>query len=194
MPREDTTSQFTARLLRPKSPGAESGWAFVVLPQEASAKLPRRGRTTIDGAIDGEGFRALLEPDGQKSHWLRIDRELLEASGTAIGEVAQFEIMSVEQEPEPEVPPDLLEALEASPESRATWDDTTTLARLDWIHWVTSAKQSKTRAKRIKDACAMLAQGKKRVCCFDPSGYYSKALSAPRAAAECGATQARRLP
>jgi len=182
MPRQDTRSRFKARLLRPKSSGAESGWAFVVLPKEASAKLPRRGRTTIDGAINGEDFRALLEPDGQKSHWLRIDRELLEASGTAIGEIAQFEIVSVEQEPEPEVPADLLEALEASPESRATWDDTTTLARLDWIHWLTSAKQSETRAKRISDACDMLAQGKKRVCCFDPSGYYSKALSAPQAA------------
>jgi len=182
MPQEDTRSQFKARLLCPKSPGAEKGWAFVVLPREASAKLPRRGRTTIDGVMDGEKFRALLEPDGQKSHWLRIDRELLEAAGSAVSEIAQFEIMSVEQEPEPQVPPDFLEALEASPESRATWDDTTTLARLDWIHWVTSAKQSKTRAKRINDACDMLAQGKKRVCCFDPSGYYSKALSAPQTA------------
>ena len=182
MPREDNRSEFEARLLCPKSPGAEDGWAFVVLPKEASAKLPRRGRTTIDGVIDGAKFRALLEPDGQKSHWLKIERELLEASGAAIGEIARFEIMPVEHEPEPEVPPDFLAALEASPESRATWDDTTTLARLDWIHWIASAKQSKTRAKRINDACDMLAQGKKRVCCFDPSGYYSKALSAPQPA------------
>jgi hypothetical protein len=28
----------------------------------------------------------------------------------------------------------------------------------------------------------MLAAGKRRVCCFDPSGYYSKALAAPEAA------------
>jgi uncharacterized protein YdeI (YjbR/CyaY-like superfamily) len=90
--------------------------------------------------------------------------------------------MSVEQEPEPEIPSDLQEALAAAPEARAVWDDTTTIARLDWIHWITSAKQSKTRAKRISDACDMLASGKRRVCCFDPSGYYSKAFSAPKAA------------
>jgi len=88
--------------------------------------------------------------------------------------------MSVAQEPEPDVPPDLREALEAHPESRATWDATTTIARLDWIHWITSAKQAKTRKKRINDACDMLASGEKRVCCFDPSGYYSKAFSAPQ--------------
>ena len=144
-----------------------------------TAKLPRRGRTTVEGTINGRHFNALLEPDGQRSHWLRIDGELLEASGAAVGDVARFEVMSVEQEPEPEVPADLLESLLASPESRATWDNTTTVARLDWIHWITSAKQAKTRTKRINDACDMLAAGKKRVCCFDPSGYYSKAFSAP---------------
>lgn len=161
--------------------GPGNSWAFVVLPGEASAKLPRRGRTTVEGSINGEHFTALLEPDGQKSHWLRIDEELLQRSRAGIGDSAHFEIVTLEQEPEPEVPDDFAQALEVAPESRATWDATTTIARLDWIHWITSAKQAKTRVKRINDACDMLASGKKRVCCFDPSGYYSKAFSAPQA-------------
>jgi len=99
-----------------------------------------------------------------------------------MGEMASFEIASVDQEPDPEVPPDLLEALAVAPEARSVWEDTTNMARLDWIHWITSAKQAKTRAKRIIDACDMLASGKRRVCCFDPSGYYSKAFKAPEAA------------
>lgn len=179
---DDKKSQFTARVLRPKKPGDGARWAFVVLPKEVSAKLPRRGRTTVDGTVNGKGFRALLEPDGQKSHWLRIDQALLDASGAVIGDIVQFEIWPVEQEPEPDVPSDLLEALERSPDARAAWDDTTTIARLDWIHWITSAKQAKTREKRINDACDMLGSGKSRVCCFDPSGFYSKAFSAPQAA------------
>lgn len=182
MTQEDSSSRFSARLLRPQAPADGGSWAFVVLPKEASATLPRRGRTTIKGAINGHGFKALLEPDGQQSHWLRIDAELLKASGTAFGGVALFEIAAVEQEPEPEIPADLLKALDASAASRATWDATTTIARLDWIHWITSAKQAKTRTKRVGDACDMLASGKKRVCCFDPSGFYSKAFGAPQAA------------
>lgn len=180
MTQDETKSRFKAQLLRPQKPENDNAWAFVILPREASGKLPRRGRTTIDGTINGHGFRALLEPDGRKSHWLKIADELLKASGAESGEVAHFEIMAVEQEPEPQVPSDLAEALQASPEAQAMWEATTTIARLDWIHWITSAKQAKTRTKRINDACAMLASGKKRVCCFDPSGYYSKALSAPQ--------------
>ncbi|MBB3062610.1 YdeI/OmpD-associated family protein [Microbulbifer rhizosphaerae] len=182
MTQSDTKSRFKAKLLCPAKSGSDAPWAFIILPKNASAKLPRRGRTTVEGTINGHGFRATLEPDGQLSHWLRVNEELLEAAGVNIGDTVTFEIMSVEQEPEPEIPSDLQEALAAAPEARAVWDDTTTIARLDWIHWITSAKQSKTRAKRISNACDMLASGKRRVCCFDPSGYYSKAFSAPKAA------------
>lgn len=148
----------------------------------ASARLPRRGRITVHGTLNGRKFTALLEPDGQKSHWLRIDANLLKASGAGFDEIARFEIQAAEPEPEPQIPADLLQALRAAPEARAVWDATTTIARLDWIHWITSAKQAKTRAKRIRDACDMLAAGEKRVCCFDPSGFYSKALSVPAVA------------
>jgi hypothetical protein len=179
---KDTTSKFKAQLVRPEDPGNADSWAFVILPKVVSAKLPRRGRTTITGTLNGQKFEALLEPDGQKSHWLKVDRKLLKSADAAFGDVAQFEIRSAEQEPEPKVPPDLGQALKSSAEARATWDHTTTVARLDWIHWIESSKQAKTRAKRISDACDMLASGKKRVCCFDPSGFYSKALSPPKAA------------
>ena len=179
---ENTNSRFSAQLLRPRIRGNDAQWAFVVLPAEASETLPRRGRTSVDGTINGQVFRALLEPDGRRSHWLRLDPELLAAAEVTFGETADFEIMPLAQEPEPEVPSDLREALASAPESRATWDATTTIARLDWIHWITSAKQAGTRAKRVRDACDMLASGKKRVCCFDPSGVYSKAFSAPQAA------------
>ncbi len=182
MTQVDTKSRFKAKLLRPAKPGSDTSWAFVVLPKDASEKLPRRGRTTVEGTINGHHFQATLEPDGQLSHWLQVSSELHEAAGANIGDIVTLELMPVEKEPEPDMPSDLQEALAAAPEACRVWSDTTTIARLDWIHWITSAKQLKTRAKRIGDACDMLASGKKRVCCFDQSGYYSKAFRAPEAA------------
>ena len=49
----------------------------------------------------------------------------------------------------------------------------------DFIHWIVSARQSETRARRITNACDMLAKGKRRPCCFDRSGMYGKSLSCP---------------
>lgn len=177
----DSKTCFNAKLLRPADQDDEASWAFVVLPREVSEKLPRRGRTSVMGSINAHPFQATLEPDGQLSHWLKIGEDLQSPAGVKAGEIVSIEIAPMEQEPEPEMPQDLLAAMNLSPEARQTWDDTTTIARLDWIHWITTAKQSKTRAKRVSDACEMLAGGKKRVCCFDPSGYYSKAFRAPEA-------------
>jgi len=177
----DVKSRFEATLLRPAKPGNDTSWAFLVLPRDASEQLPRRGRTTVEGTINGHPFQATLEPDGQLSHWLQVSRALLKAAGAAVGDVVALELTPVKEEPEPDIPPDLQEALAAAPEAHKVWRDTTTIARVDWIHWISSAKQLKTRAKRISDACDMLASGKKHVCCFDQSGYYSKAFRAPEA-------------
>ncbi len=176
------TLQFDELLRRPAAAVDGELWAFIVLPKAISDTLPRRGRTTVEVRLKGKTFLVTLEPDGRLSHWMRISKDLLEAAGVAIGERVSFEITPVAQEPEPELPRDLQDALLAVPEALAAWKETTTLARLDWIHWLDSAKQTKTRIKRINDACDMLAAGKRRVCCFDTSGFYSKALAAPQEA------------
>ena len=172
--------RFKAKLLRPAA--AAGSWTFLILPKDASAKLPSRSMTTVEGAINGFPFRATLEPDGQNSHWLKVNRKMSEAAGAEAGDIVTLEIAPSAEEPEPRVPADLRKALAAAPKARALWSTITPIARRDWIHWITSAKQSETRARRVDSACSMLAAGKRRVCCFDRSGFYSKSLSAPKAA------------
>ena len=179
-----TASQirFTAKLLRPAATAKPASWTFLILPKDASAKLPSRGMTSVEGALNGFPFQATLEPDGQGGHWLRVERKLREAAGAEAGDVVTLELAPTAEEPEPRVPADLRKALAAAPQARTLWSDITPIARRDWIHWITSAKQPETRARRVVNACAMLAAGKRRVCCFDRSGLYSKSLSAPKAA------------
>ncbi len=179
---KSNASTFRTKLLRPAKPGEEDSWAFLVLPKEVSDRLPRRGRTSVEGTINGFPFQATLDPDGQLSHWLKVSKELREAAHANIGEMVEVQVSPADPEPEPRLPDDLQEALAASPAAKAAWEDTTTIARVDWIHWIESSKQAKTRKRRVDGACDMLSSGKKRVCCFDQSGYYSKSLSAPQAA------------
>ncbi|HET7921507.1 MAG TPA: YdeI/OmpD-associated family protein [Gammaproteobacteria bacterium] len=182
MSKAPTKLRFKAKLQRPvQSSGKDGAWAFLVLPKSVSEKLPRRGRTSVEGTLNGHPFQATLEPDGQLSHWLKVSKALCAASGVKPGDTVALELAPVAKEPEPKLPADLRTALAASPKAHAMWDATTTLARIDWIHWIESAKQSKTRKSRVEGACDRLASGKKRVCCFDPSGYYDKSLSAPEA-------------
>lgn len=182
MSRHTARIRFQATLQRPAAP-AGATWAFVVVPAAASAKLPTRGMVTVDGTLDGAPFQSTLEPDGEGSHWFRIDAALQQAAGTAPGARATFELAPVAQEPEPAVPDDLRAALQASPKARETWNDITPVARRDWIHWITSGKKAQTRVNRIAVACDKLAAGSRRACCFDRSGMVSRgSMGAPEAA------------
>jgi len=174
--------RFRAKLLRPLATGKSLSRAFVMVPKSVSAKLPSRSKTTVDGRINGVPFRATLEPDGQSGHWLKLNSRLREAAGAETSEVVTLEIAPVGKEPPPRMPVDLSQALAAVPAARAVWSDLTSIARRDWIHWIKSAKLAETRARRIRNTCDMLTSGKRRVCCFDRSGIYSKGFSAPKAA------------
>jgi Bacteriocin-protection, YdeI or OmpD-Associated/Domain of unknown function (DUF1905) len=174
--------RFSAKLFRPAESAKSDSWTFLILPRNASAKLPSRGMTSVEGTINGHTFRANLEPDGQKSHWLKVNRKMSEAAGAEAGDVVTLEIAPTAEVLEPVIPADLRKALNAAPKAQALWSRITPNARRDWIHWISSAKQRETRTRRIKNACSMLAAGKRRVCCFDRSGFYDKSLSAPKAA------------
>lgn len=174
---------FEAPLRRPADPGPGEAWCFVLLPAEVSAELPRRGRLTVEGTINGRRFRKTLEPDGQGSHWLRIGPDLVGPGESGAGQGVKLALAAVVPEPDPTPPADLAAALSVDPAAQAVWAETSSLARVDWIHWVESAKQNRTRETRVRTACSMLAGGKRRVCCFDPSGVYSRAFTAPKEAA-----------
>ena len=95
-----------------------------------------------------------------------------------------LEITPMAVEPGTTLPADLRKALSANPAAKTTWSDITPVARRDWIHWITSGKKVETRDRRVATACNMLASGKRRACCFDRSGLYSKSLTCPIATDE----------
>jgi hypothetical protein len=161
-----STIRFSANLIRPKATEKVGSWTFLTLPKRASAKLPSRGVTMVEGTINGFPFRAALEPNGTGSHWLGVNKALQEAAGADAGDTVTVEITRAGDEPELRVPMDLRKALATAPPAQALWGDITPMARRDWILWISSAKQPETREGRIEKACDMLASGKRRVCCF----------------------------
>jgi Bacteriocin-protection, YdeI or OmpD-Associated/Domain of unknown function (DUF1905) len=154
---------FKARLLKIGS------WNLLRLPESASAKLPSRGMTMVEGTINGFRFQAALEPDGKGSHWLRVKESMREAAGAGAGDAVTLAIEPTRDWPEPRVPADLKNALTADPQARTLWMDTTPMARWDWIRWIGSTKQPETRRRRIETACSKLKAGQRRPCCFNRS-------------------------
>ena len=61
--------RFKAKLFRPAESDPESirGWTFLTLPKDASAKLPSRGITPIEGTINGSPFQPRSNPTARKA-------------------------------------------------------------------------------------------------------------------------------
>ncbi len=64
------------------------------------------------------------------------------------------------------LPTDLRDAVTATPKALQTWEDITSLARNEWICWVTSGKKADTRDIRIRKAISKLSGGMRRPCCW----------------------------
>jgi len=81
-------SHVEAMLRRPADLQGDDEWAVIILPKTASDAFPRRGRTSMQGSINGHPFEATLEPDGQLSHWFKVPEALMQVAGVAISVTA----------------------------------------------------------------------------------------------------------
>jgi len=144
-------------------------WTILMFPKSASAKLPSRGMTLVEGTINGFRSKIVLEPDGKGSHWFRVDSGLRKAASIDGCETITMTVEPSKEWPEPDMPSDLNKALAADSQAIALWKDPTPMARWDWLRWIRSTNYQETRSKRIKVALSKLKAGERRPCCFNRS-------------------------
>lgn len=142
-------------------------WAIVQLPERASAKLPSRGQVAVTGVMNQVAFETVLEPDGRRGHWLKIDENLQEALGSDAGDRVALEVEPARDWPEPEIPRDFETALAGAPDVHELWQSITPMARWEWVRWINATKNPETRRRRIDVGISKLRSGKRRPCCFD---------------------------
>jgi hypothetical protein len=142
-------------------------WTIVQLPEDASAELPSRGQVAVRGVINRRDFETVLEPDGRRGHWLRIDQKLRRALKVGEGDVLAFELQPTKDWPEPAIPKDFQAALADAPDTSESWNDITPMARWEWVRWINATKNTQTRGRRIEVGISKLRSGKRRPCCFD---------------------------
>lgn len=138
------------------------------LPAVASAALPSRGQVAVTGTLGGHDFGTVVEPDGKRGHWIRVDEPLATVLGEP-GTVVSTTIAPAEQWPEPELPDDFRSALDDAPDTAQLWAAITPMARWEWVRWVQATKSPSTRARRVDVGISKLRDGKRRPCCFDLS-------------------------
>ncbi len=65
-----------------------------------------------------------------------------------------------------ELPTDIQTELRKNSKALSAWRSITPIARNEFICWVVSAKQDKTRTRRIQRTVEELNEGQRRPCCW----------------------------
>jgi hypothetical protein len=141
---------------------------LVRLPTSASEQLPSRGQVAVRATVDGHGFETVVEPDGRRGHWVRVEQVLQRAVGVGPGDTVEVTVEVMPDWPEPDVPPDLTAALTEAPSRiHDVWEGLTPMARWEWVRWVQATRNPATRQRRVEASISKLDSGKRRPCCFD---------------------------
>lgn len=155
-----------------------SATTILRLPRAASKQLPSRGQVAVDGTINGYRFETVIEPDGERGHWMRVDRAMQKGAGAGPGDEAHVEVEPTKAWPEPSVPEDLRKALSNAPAAiRELWQAITPMARWEWVRWINATKNPATRKRRVEVSISKLSSGKRRPCCFNLSACTDPELS-----------------
>ena len=130
----------------------------------------------IDGLkrrIDDERYAHRFTPRRPGSRWSELNvrhaRELIAAGLMQDAGLEAFERRSqapdanaaLRSDPDPELPPDIEQALREHPQS---WRHFTALApgcRRQYVLWLSTAKRPETRRKRLDEAIRLLAEGRR---------------------------------
>ena len=66
--------------------------------------------------MNRHGFRTVLEPDGRRGHWLKVDKQLRQVLAVSEGDTVVVEVEPTKDWPEPDIPEDFQTALAAAPD------------------------------------------------------------------------------
>ena len=128
------------------------------------ALVVRRGQDLLGDAAKDDAmgqFGRITSKDDLPSKAALVRLLRAAATKTAAGAEAPRRPARVRR-PEAKVPPDLAAALRKDARARATFDAFSPSRRRDYVEWIVEAKAEATRARRLAQAVAWMAEGKAR--------------------------------
>lgn len=140
--------------------GGKTATGFEV-PPEIVAALGTSKRPAVRVSIGGHTYRSTVASMGGR-FMIPLSAENRRSAGVAAGDEV---VVALEADAEPRtvtVPSDLARALEAAPVVERFFSALSYSHQLAFVAWIESARKAETRERRVGQAIAMLAEGKKR--------------------------------
>ena len=137
--------------------------AFIEFPFSVPDLFGVKGRVPVRATFDGLPYTGSLAKMGEGNHLLIILKDIREQLGRQRGDTISVTIELDETPRTVPVPPDLTEALAATPGADEKWAALAFTHQKEYVRWVEEAKRPETRTVRVAKTAEMVGQGKKPV-------------------------------
>ncbi len=149
-----TTVRFETVLQRPEG---EATTTFIEIPLDVAAVFGRK-RPPVTVTINGYTYRSTVAVYGD-GYFLPVNKVNRTGAGVDAGDRVNVELASDTAARTVEVPEDLAAALLADTEVSKGFDGLAYTHRLEYVRWVTEAKKTETRERRIAETVNRLRAG-----------------------------------
>ena len=132
----------------------------ITVPPEVVEALGAGRRVPVVVTINGHSYRTTIAPYNG-AYLIPVSAENRAAAGAKAGDVLAIGLVVDTAPREVYVPPDLAEALAASPAARAFFASLSFTNQRGYVSWIETAKRQETREARVSASITALEQGRK---------------------------------
>jgi Domain of unknown function (DUF1905)/Bacteriocin-protection, YdeI or OmpD-Associated len=155
---ESKVKSFTALIEKPDD-GMDT--AFITIPFDVEKKYGTKGQVKVKATFDGHPYRGVIANMGTGCHILGLRKDIRASIGKTVGDKVVVTIEKDTEERVVDVPDDLKKALEKSKSAQSFYDTLSFTNRKEYAVWISSAKKTETRERRLTETIKKLLAGKK---------------------------------
>jgi hypothetical protein len=139
--------------------GPGNAWVFLPIPAAVAKVFGTKARVPICGTINGFPFRTSLLPEGDGTHAMPGNKEMMKGARVVVGQSVAIVIEADTAPRGVDVPDDMSRTL-AESRNDQIFGALSYSKRKEFVDWIEQAKRSETRAKRLREMPVLLAQGR----------------------------------
>jgi len=153
-----TRKKFKAVLEDPEE-GIDA--AYVSIPFDVEEVFGTKGHVKVKALFDGQPYRGILANMGTGCHVIIVRKDIREAIRKKVGDTVTVEVEEDLQERVVDVPEDLKKLLTRNAKAKTFFDSLYYTNRKEYAGWISGAKKTETREKRLKETISKLLKGMK---------------------------------
>ena len=134
---------------------------YVEVPLAVEKLFGTKGMVKVKATFDGHPYRGVLSNMGMGCHTILVRKDIRKAIGKTAGEKIQVTIEKDEAERTVDMPRELSQLLKNSPKAKSIFEKLSYTNRKEFAVWITSAKQTETRDRRLSQVIPKLLKGKR---------------------------------